>query len=93
MRKPPRRAPWQAKNPRHGEFSSHRPTEPAVQHLLGGRATSYQTVQRFTGAIEDPAAHLKALAKSGLSETGPLTRHCAVECGFVSACVRAASGR
>jgi hypothetical protein len=41
--------------------------------------SGYQTVQRFSGAIGAPALHENALANSGLSDTGPFTRHCAVE--------------
>jgi hypothetical protein len=39
----------------------------------------YQTVQRFSGAIGAPALQENALAKSALSDTGPFTRHCAIE--------------
>ena len=54
---------------------------------------AHQMTQRSCGAIGAPALQENAAAKSGLSETGPFTRHCAVECGLVWACSRAASGR
>jgi len=46
-------------------------------HALGHRAAAviHQTVHRLAGAIGLPAGHENALAKSGLSEAGPLTRH------------------
>ena len=62
----------------------------AVFSMVG---SDYQTVQRLVGAIALPGLQENAFSNSGLSETGPFTRHCAVECSLFSACVRAASGR
>src|SRR5262249_29980021 len=53
----------------------------------------YQTTQRLGGAIAASALQEKALAKSGLSDTGPFTRHWADECGSVLARNRRFSGR
>jgi len=59
----------------------------------GCEQARYQTAHFFSGFIGDPALQENALAKSALSETGPFTRHWAVEWGLVCACSRAASGR
>src|SRR5438874_13781125 len=63
-----------------------------LAHRRWAQECGYQTVQRFCGAIAAPALQENVLAKPGLSEIGPFTRHCAVECGFVFACNCAASG-
>src|SRR3954467_7170784 len=56
------------------------------------RGMGYQTSQRFCGFIGTPALHENALANSGLSETGPFTRHCCGEWGSVAPRSRSLSG-